>query len=144
MKLLTKIRRLSLADYRLIGEIYYLLYLAKWQIERQPLARIVDWISLNEANPNVAFNREQVRTIKKVSRYTRILSRYVLFDSKCYDKALVVKKILNQRAIPTALHMGVALSDTKTMQAHAWVVYRQWNIIGGEVATKYTTVRTFV
>ena len=145
MQLLRKISRLSTADYRLIGQIYCLLYFAKWQIERRPLARIVKWISLsNNTNNKQTFDREQIRTIKKVARYTCILSRYVLFESKCYDKALVVKKILNQRAIPTALHMGVALSETENMKAHAWVVAGSWNIIGGGVAAEYTTVRTFI
>lgn len=135
-------RRLLRADYQLIVKVYFLLHLSKWLIERRTLKEIVVWIE-REAVKQQAISKEDLRTARKTARYTRKLARFVLFESKCYDKALTVKKILNQQGIPTTLLMGVKNSKAKGMEAHAWIACDEQWIIGGEVAQEYTLVRSF-
>lgn len=84
------------------------------------------------------------RIVRKVARYTNVLSKFALFKSKCYDKALTVKKILNSENIPSALLMGVKTSEEKGMEAHAWISCDERLVIGGEIAAEYTPLENFV
>ena len=132
-----------ISDYQLILKIYFLLYLSKWYIEKRHLKDIVIWISQeNLKNKEVLFL--EMKMSRKVARYTQVLSKYVIFQSKCYDKALTVKKILNQRNINSTLLMGVAILDDKEMKAHAWIKCNEQLIIGGEIAHEYTPVQSFI
>lgn len=143
MKLINQLRRLPISDYQLILKIYFLLYLSKWYIEKRHLKDIVIWISQeNLKNKEVLFL--EMKMSRKVARYTQVLSKYVIFQSKCYDKALTVKKILNQRNINSTLLMGVAILDDKEMKAHAWIKCNEQLIIGGEIAHEYTPVQSFI
>lgn len=136
-------KRLIRIDYSLALRVYFYLYQSKWYIEQCPLKVIVKWIERKDLQGKT-ITKEELRTARKVSRYTRKLARFVLFESKCYDKALTVKKILNQENIRATLLMGVKNGEEKEMEAHAWISCGEKWIIGGEVAKKYTLVGTFI
>lgn len=143
LKLLNKIRSIPITDYPLLFRIYFLLYLSKWYIEQRHLKDILSWIETNLVQQEQQWYQQNWRYIRRVAAYTNALSKYVLFESKCYDKALTVKKILNEQHIPSILHFGVAKSENTSLKAHAWIICGEWNVIGGRVARDYTSVRTF-
>lgn len=142
MNFIAKVLRLRFSDYLLLLKIYGLLHLSKWYIEYQSLKEIVQWIERQDLE-NKTPTLEEIRFAKKVARYTNFLAHFTLFKSKCYDKALTVKKILNRENIPSELLMGVKTSDEKDMEAHAWVKCNHQPIIGGKAAIGYTPVRSF-
>ena len=143
MKWILKLLKLPFSDYKLVFRIYSLLYISKWYIENRHLKNIVEWIGLKDASER-PLTKKEMQTAWKVAHYTRTLTRLVPFKSKCYDKALTVKKILNQKNIPSALLMGVKTSEDNSMEAHAWVRCNQRLIIGGETAAEYTALKTFI
>jgi len=136
------LKRLIGIDYGLAIKVYILLYRSKWYIEKCPLKVIVNWVAAKDL-AQTTLSHEELRTAWKVARYTRKLARFVPFESKCYDKALTVKKMLNQHDIPATLLMGVKISKEKGMEAHAWVSCGEKWIIGGEVAKEFTLVGKF-
>lgn len=136
------IKRLIGMDYGLAFRVYLLLYHSKWYIENHHLKDIVAWISKKAIQDKLP-TKTELCTARKIVRYTCILAKFVLFDSKCYDKALTVKKILNQKNIPSTLQMGVKISPEKGLQAHAWIKCDEKLLIGKEVASQYTLVQSF-
>lgn len=143
LKLLNIIRKIPPADYPLLLRIYFLLYLSKWYIEKRHLKDIVRWIETSLKKEDKYWSQKKRHYIKRVAIYTNALSKYVFFESKCYDKALTVKKILNSQKIPSTLHLGVSSNDPISLTAHAWIICGEWNVIGGEMAQEYTSVRAF-
>lgn len=142
MKLLTFLKRLLRIDFILATKIYLLLYYAKWLIEYRHLKEILAWVNRSDlAQKEVS--KKELEIARKVSRYTLILAKLVPFESKCYDKALTVKKILNLQNIPSVLNMGVKTSNIELMKAHAWIQIENYSIIGGEVAPEYVLVQSF-
>lgn len=142
MSFIPKLLRLQFSDYLLLIKIYSLLYLSKWYIEYRSLKDIIKWIGhedVENKNPSLV----EIKFARKVARYTNFLARFTFFKSKCYDKALTVKKILNRKNIPSELLMGVKTSDEKGMEAHAWIKCNNYSIIGGKAAIGYTPVRSF-
>ena len=101
-------------------------------------------MSMKSENTERPLTDDEKKIASKVAHYTRQLAKVVLFKSKCYDRALAVKKILNQKNIPSAISMGVKTSDQKGMEAHALIKCHDRCIIGGEVAHEYTFVRSFI
>ncbi len=125
--------------------IYFLLYLSKFKIETKHLKEIIQWVSTGEQAEEYALSEDEKRYIRKVVHYTNVLSHFVLFRSKCYDQALTVKKILNEKKIPVALSMGLEITEPgeKDMKAHAWVNFRDWVVIGGKISNNYTPLGSF-
>ncbi len=124
-------------------KIYFLLHVSKYYIERHPLKEIINWVSIKNEITERPLRLSEKKIASKIAHYTRMLSKYVLFKSKCYDKALTVKKILNDKNIPSVILMGVKNSDKKGIKAHALVKCQDKCIIGGEVAHEYTFVQSF-
>ena len=142
MSLLLKLARLSPSDYLLIGEVYFLLYLSKWYIECRSFKEILQWIGREDLKGH-SMTEAEMQFSWKVATYTQSLSRFVLYRSKCYDRALTVKKILNRHNIPSELMMGVRTDEREELKAHAWIRCNNRSIIGGSVAKVFTPVRSF-
>jgi len=143
MKRGISIRRLKQIDYVLVIKVYFLLCCSKWYIEKHSLKSIVRWIKRHDLQERM-ISSEEMHIAWKVTRYTHKLAKFVPFESKCYDKALTVKKILNQQQIPATLLMGLKDSKEKGLEAHAWISCDGKWIMGKEVAAQYTIVRTFI
>lgn len=145
MRLLKILARTTFSDYLLIFQIYFLLYLSKWKIETKELKEIIDWASIGKREEEFTPSPDQIRYIRKISHYTKVLSHFVLFKSKCYDQALTVKKMLNKKEVPATLSMGLKIGESERveMKAHAWVNFKNWIIIGGKIKNNYTELGSF-
>lgn len=144
MRFFQILRRTTLADYILVIRIYYLLHLSKWYIEKYHLKDIIKWVSLGENVKERPLTNSEKTFASKIAHYTRTISRYVFFKSKCYDRALTVKKLLNEKNIPSAISMGVKSTDPNKLEAHAIIKCLDRCIIGGEIANQFTFVQSFI
>ncbi len=142
MSFVCKLFRLPSADYYLLFKIYFFLYLSKLFIVFRSLQKIVKWINRGDLI-GAKMEIEDWRFAKKTAHYTNKLAKFVPFNSKCYDKALTVKKMLNQKNIPSILMMGVKTNEFNKMEAHAWIESDNQFIIGGEIAHEYVLVQSF-
>ena len=137
MRIIKILQRTTLSDYVLVFKIYYLLHLSKWYIENRHLKEIVKWIKLNKGVKKRPLTGSEKRFSSKLAYYTRTISKFVFFKSKCYDRALTVKKILNEKGIPSSLLMGLKVKENDEMKAHAWVECGNWIVVGGLVTATY-------
>lgn len=134
--------KLRWRDYLLLLRLYYLLHLAKWQIEYKSLKQIRAWIKREDIAER-RVDEAAFAYAKKVGRYTDRLAKYTLYKSKCYDRALAVKQELNRKQIPSALVMGLETRAADGLRAHAWLRCRERIIVGRGVAPDYTALRHF-
>jgi len=144
MRLFKILKRTSVSDYKLIFKIYFLLYKSKWRIEKHSLQEIINWISLGENVVERALTETEKIRVYKIAHYTNVISKFVFFKSKCYDKALTTKKILNTYNIPSSISMGIKTSELDNLEAHAILTCNFRCILGGDIAHEYTFVRTFI
>jgi len=142
MTFVRKLLKFPLVDYFLLLKILYFLHLSKLYIVFGSLKNIVNWINRADLKPCV-LEKKDWQFANKTAYYTNKLAKYVLFNSKCYDKALTVKKILNQKNISCALMMGVKTNEFDKIEAHAWIATKNRAIIGGEIAHQYVLVQSF-
>ena len=57
-------------------------------------------------------------------------SLYTPGGAKCLVKALATQLLLNRYGYPHQLHIGVAMGETNTVEAHAWIEYQGQVIMG--------------
>jgi len=127
-------------DYHLIFKIIAILPYAKLLIFTKKIAYIEKWIAIHQ---NSNYHIDDYRYVKKVTRYTNKIAVFMPFKSLCYDKALTVKKIVNQNNISTELNMGVC-KENNQLKAHAWISYHGYLLMGGANSKKYTAVRKII
>jgi hypothetical protein len=61
----------------------------------------------------------------------------------CFQQGLAAQFMLRQRSIPSTMFYGAALENADTLKAHAWVRAGDIDVIGCEIANRYTVVMTF-
>jgi Transglutaminase-like superfamily len=83
----------------------------------------------------------------KMIRQTRwavlISSRRLPWRAVCFQQGLAAQFMLRQRNIPSTMFYGAALENSDKLKAHAWVRADDVDVVGCEIANRYTVVMTF-
>lgn len=134
--------QLSTKDKLLIIEIIALLSFAKLCIKVIRFNILTNWIG--------KIHRETARESKnslmklfKIKRFIKSITKYLPWESVCYDKAIAAKLILNRRKIPSTLYIGLVKSKYGQLDGHAWVRAGNFYITGGMERKKYHTIAFF-
>ncbi|MFT5619314.1 MAG: hypothetical protein ACI85I_002557 [Arenicella sp.] len=140
MKLLAKWFSLSLKDKLLVFEVVILLIFGKFCVWTLPFRKIMRF--LGESQMESSFEQSELnrRECRKIRDYIRAIAKYFPWKSKCFDKAIAGKIMLDWRKIPSTVYFGVAKSKTKTMDAHAWLRYGNFFVTGGEEQARFVVL----
>lgn len=87
--------------------------------------------------------REEYRA-REVSRVIAIATRLTPWSSNCYAQAIAARLLLSAWRIPCSLFFGLALDSGGKLKAHAWVVAGRVSVTGGEGATAFSVVNSFI
>ena len=61
----------------------------------------------------------------------------------CFQQGLAAQFMLRRRGIPSVLYYGAAQDDQSGLYAHVWVRDGDVDIIGGEIAYRFSILATF-
>ncbi|MBI9055317.1 MAG: lasso peptide biosynthesis B2 protein [Bacteroidales bacterium] len=78
--------------------------------------------------------------ITSVKRSIRRIKRVLPWKIKCFEEAITAKKVLERYEIKSTLYLGVDINEKKQLKAHAWLRNGDYNITGGDLATKFKVV----
>lgn len=126
MKLLRKLSNLRKADYYLVFVTFFLLAairLGLWLLEFRILLKIVNKLSTIELPfPNLRLGQ--------IVWAVNVATRYMPGGAKCLARALTTQILMSRSGFSPELCIGVARSDSGEFQAHAWIKYREYVVIG--------------
>ena len=114
--------RVLLYSCLLLNSIRLALWLLPFSLLRQKLAQISSvWVC--ETQPTSVSVKFIVWTVNVASNYTP-------GGAKCLARALTSQLLLTRYGYPHQLHIGVAKGVANTLEAHAWIEYRDHVIVG--------------
>lgn len=143
MSQLSKYKRLSKTEKRLFLKVYISMFLIRPVIFLFPFKWYVHWLGVKNKETATTLIKEHQEYILLVKDTLRRIMRYHLFKPKCLAEAIVAKRMLNRKEIPSTLYMGVAKDQNNKMIAHAWLRCGDTIVTGKKGMEKYTVVSKF-
>jgi hypothetical protein len=61
----------------------------------------------------------------------------------CFQQGLAAQIMLRRRGLPAVLYYGAAQNEQAGLQAHVWVRVGSTDVIGTEIADRFTILATF-
>lgn len=108
------------------------------------------WISPRLGRPDDAReprfipNPDQTTTAAAVGRAVRRAARHTPWQTLCLPQAMAARMMLNRRAIPSTLHIGVDLDDEgRRILAHAWLDVGTTSVVGGDGSSEFQPIARF-
>ena len=106
----------------------------------QTLKRFLDSVSRTSAESH----RANQFSSDRIAWAVVAAGRYVVRDKPCLTQALAAQLLLKRRGYPASLRIGVARSEGKQLEAHAWVESGNGMVIvGGGELSRYTPLPAF-
>ncbi len=132
MKGIKRIRNFLTYNHHKILTIQALYYCAIMRIGILliPMKKMEPFLGTAGLETDFKDNREQSSYVWLVARVVNRISTKTPWESKCLVRALVIRKILSRRKIPTTLYFGVMLEE-KELKAHAWIRCGSFYLSGG-------------
>lgn len=78
----------------------------------------------------------------RIGQIVSSLGRYLPWRSKCYEQAIAVKQMLNNRKISNDLCLGVKHENGEKL-FHAWILVRNNLVVGGRHSYSYNEIARF-
>lgn len=139
---LRRFKEISPRERLLLAESVVTLAVASIAIRLLPFRRVVSAAS-RTSHYRVA-DRGSSAQIARVRWAVEACARRLPWKIVCFQKGVAMQTMLRRRGIVTALHYGVAQNQEQGLSAHVWVTYGDEAIIGGDRASEYTCLATFV
>jgi hypothetical protein len=131
----------ALIDYFFFLEAWCLLHLAKLVILVVPFKKIAS--RMGSLQLESTHDLQSIEKTTQIEHAVRRASRYTLYDSKCYDKALSAKALLFQIGLPATIYFGLAMDAGNQLSAHAWVRCGNKIITGKAGMERFTVIACF-
>lgn len=129
------------SDYLNFMEAFILLHISKFIILFFPFKKIATRIG--KLKTETAHEKIFSEKIQQVEQAINRASRFTIHDSKCYDKALTAKYMLNRRNLSATLYFGLAKENGSSLSAHAWVRCGTRIVTGKAGMGNYTAIACF-
>lgn len=94
-------------------------------------------------NENVPENIDEVYELKRISEVLKVVSKYTIWQSVCFEQAVAAMKMLERRKIESTVYFGTARDEKGNFVAHAWLRSGPFIITGGEVKDQFTIVSMY-
>lgn len=125
----------------LLVQTFCLLLAARLALAWVPVRRVVAWKQRpmrRESRPA----QDLARDLQQVRRAVLVVSRYGPVRFVCFPQCLAASELLRARGIESRLHYGVARADDKLV-THTWLEAGGEVVIGGEVASEFSTLAVY-
>jgi hypothetical protein len=87
---------------------------------------------------------EQARIAKEIGWAVRVSAPWMPFRSVCLQQAMAAHAMLRRRGISGVMHFGAGKSDTKPIDAHAWLDAAGVKVTGYPVAPHIAELGCFI
>ena len=131
----------GLIDYLLFVDALFLLHFSKLVILFIPFKKIAS--RMGRLQIESTHDLQSMEKTTQIEHAVRRASRYTLYDSKCYDKALSAKVLLFQIGLPATIYFGLAKEADNQLSAHAWVRCGNKIITGKAGMERFTVIACF-
>ncbi len=118
LKLRTRARVLLLVTFILLASVKCGLKLAPFHSLFKFLASVSAFKVVHRVN------------IAEIIWATNVVTRYMPGGAKCLARALTTQVLMNWHGYKPEFRIGVAKADTGNLEAHAWIEYQGFVIIG--------------
>jgi hypothetical protein len=81
--------------------------------------------------------------VKRIRQALGVSASRVPFRAVCFQQGLAAQFMLRWRGIPSVLYYGATLDNGSGLSAHVWVRDGDVDVIGCEMASRYTQLAAF-
>jgi hypothetical protein len=130
-------RRFTVKEFSIIPEALIWLMISRIRVSLLHSGR---YLSTSVRAHPVRFSQVTEHDYLVVAKVINGLASRTPWSSTCLVKALAAHRMLAMRGIKSKIHLGVKKSDSKELEAHAWLSVDGTVIIGGENMHEYREV----
>ena len=142
MRLIRRFMELRWEDRLLLAESVASLAIARLALVVLPFRPIGRWASVEVTKP-APLGEARAANLRRVRWAVTATARRVPWRAMCFEQGLSAQFMLRRRRIATRLFYGAAFDDGGGLIAHVWVKDGDRNIVGGEIASRFTVLATF-
>jgi hypothetical protein len=139
--LLQKLRQLTYRDFFLLVEAVVWLAVAGVAITLLPFRQIGRLAARPISRPTPA-EQPRLAQARRIRWAIVVTAPRVPWRALCIQQGLAAQLMLRRRGIPSVLYYGAA-QHQDDLKAHVWVRDREFDVIGGEIASRYAVLATF-
>jgi hypothetical protein len=139
---LGRLQRLSWQDRLLLLEAILWLAISGLAIALLPF-RYVGFLAARPLRGTELAPEARLDTVKRVRWVIVSTAAWAPWRARCFQQGLAAQLMLRRRGIPAILYYGAVQDDKNGLHAHVWVRDGDVDIIGGEIADRFTTLATF-
>jgi hypothetical protein len=88
-------------------------------------------------------NDKKIAVAKRVRWAIIACAGRVPWRANCFEQGLAAQFMLRRRGVPSVLYYGAAPDDRRGLSAHVWVREGDFDVIGGEIASRYAILAIF-
>jgi hypothetical protein len=137
-----RIKQLAPADIALAAEAACMLTFFRAALNFLPTQRLTAWMGrYDQKQPSISPVMAS-RTIDRVQWAIDAVVRHGPLTFVCFPRSLAAYFMLRRRHIVSKLFYGVA-READQLTAHTWVKVGDCTVVGGEVESQFTVLRTF-
>jgi len=86
---------------------------------------------------------EHKAVLQRIAWAMAATSRHLPWECKCLAQALVAKRMLRRRKIPSTLYLGLAKDGKHGLEAHAWLRSGTMILTGSQEKDQFKIISTF-
>lgn len=141
MKYIFPKRTLTIAEFLLIPEVFWVLFIAHIKIF---FFRSASYLPSSSINPTDTLTPKKFESAKEIAIVINRITLRTPWTSTCLEKVIAAHNMLKKRKIPHTLHFGVKKNPFQQLSAHAWLSVEKIIIIGGGYLDPYTEISQII
>ncbi|MEM9485180.1 MAG: lasso peptide biosynthesis B2 protein [Cyanobacteria bacterium P01_F01_bin.116] len=142
MLILRKLRK-AYRNSPLLLEAIFWLGIARLVILTLPFRWVEPYLGQRMTESPMDVLPAEPQQLKKLAWAVNKMSRFTPWQSKCLVQAMAAKRMLQSRKIVSTLYLGVARSNPRPLEAHAWLRSGPVYLTGGQGHKHFTVVAMF-
>ncbi len=119
-------------DKLLYLKAFFITGVMRFIIVNMPFKKYKNLLGRHNEQTEYNISNEEEKYAEKIGYIIERISRYTLWKSNCFVKAMTAQKLLYDKKIETTLYMGICNDDAHNITAHAWVRCGNIFVVGGD------------
>jgi len=144
-QILSRLRRLTRRERGLLLEALLRLGIARATVLTRPFNRIAPSLGVHMAAADPERTECRQAQARQVGWAVRAMARRTPWESNCLAQGIAAKRMLQRRAIPSTLYLGVTrdAEDPTHLDAHAWLQCGDEILTGRRGHQRFRVISTF-
>jgi hypothetical protein len=142
ISLIGKFFRLPMHDQRILLEATLWLAVAALAIAVLPFCQVGRLATrpIRQLEPSP---EGRLREVKRIRWAIEVSAPHVPWCAVCFQQGLAAQFMLRRRGVPSVLYLGAAMDGGTGLSAHVWVRDDDFDVIGGEISSRYAQLAAF-